>query len=336
MKTFRRYSIALLLIAFAFCAKAQDAMFSQFYRSTIRINPAETGNIEDHYRAVTQYRTQWASVTETFRTMAGSFDIALNRTKGSNSFIGLGGYVIQDVAGTSGLRTIRGAVTAAYHLGRVESSRFTFGLSAGYGQRSINFDGLAWDAQHNGVAYDPTLPSGEAFFSDQKGFPEASAGFLWKRAPSRRQQFAVGLAAHHLYLNQGFLENTKDPLITRTVLTGEYSHAFNRVRMDYHMRAQFQAAAAEWMLGGLARYRFGQESIYTTSKTSSELLLGAYYRWNDALIALVGYEYERQFVATISYDLNVSGLRPVTRGYGAIEISLMYLGKYPNQRIRVR
>jgi hypothetical protein len=64
--------------------------------------------------------------------------------------------------------------------------------------------------------------------------------------------------------------------------------------------------------------------VYTDNPTN--LYLGAWYRFNDAVIPYVGLEFNNLLLG-FSYDVNVSSLKSATASKGGTEISLIYIKK---------
>jgi hypothetical protein len=52
---------------------------------------------------------------------------------------------------------------------------------------------------------------------------------------------------------------------------------------------------------------------------------GAFMRWNDAIIPVVKLDYN-PFSVAVSYDVNISKLKPSSYGRGGFEISVSYIG----------
>ena len=87
--------------------------------------------------------------------------------------------------------------------------------------------------------------------------------------------------------------------------------------------------------GSVVRYVTGEHSIYTNATRPSSISMGCFYRYNDAVIASLFYDYHRSLSVGVSYDLNISALRAVTALRGGIEISLIFKGFYENQHIKL-
>ena len=63
-----------LLISVISNSWGQDIHFSQFYAAPHTLNPALTGSFDGDWRFAGNYRNQWKSVTEPFKTLALSAD----------------------------------------------------------------------------------------------------------------------------------------------------------------------------------------------------------------------------------------------------------------------
>ena len=78
-----------------------------------------------------------------------------------------------------------------------------------------------------------------------------------------------------------------------------------------------QGNAEEKMLGAYAQLR---------ATESTEVLLGANYRFGDAISPYVGF-YHKNMVLSVSYDITTSDLAKVVRSASSFEISLSFIGR---------
>src|SRR5436190_20001483 len=100
-----------LFILLALCLQlgnglhAQDLHFSQFFNSPLTTNPANTGFIPDaDYRIGANYRNQYSTVmTVPYKTMSIFGDAQVLRDRIENGWVGLGGVILRDVAGSGNL-----------------------------------------------------------------------------------------------------------------------------------------------------------------------------------------------------------------------------------------
>ncbi|HEY0730959.1 MAG TPA: type IX secretion system membrane protein PorP/SprF, partial [Chitinophagaceae bacterium] len=98
------HTLLLLISSFslAVTVSAQDLHFSQFFNSPLTTNPANTGFIPDgDYRIGINYRNQWSSImTVPYKTMSAYGDVQVMRDRLETGWIGLGGVILKDVAGS--------------------------------------------------------------------------------------------------------------------------------------------------------------------------------------------------------------------------------------------
>src|SRR6476620_11330450 len=97
--------------------QGQDLHFSQFFNSPLTTNPANTGFIPDgDYRLGMNYRNQWSSVmTVPYKTMSAFGDVALGKDRMENGWVGIGGAILRDVAGSGNLTSTKIYGSVAYH-----------------------------------------------------------------------------------------------------------------------------------------------------------------------------------------------------------------------------
>src|SRR5690349_6060643 len=101
----------------ALAGRAQDLHFSQWYNSPLTINPANTGFIPDaDYRLGANYRNQWSSVmTVPYKTMSIWGDAQVFRDRIESGWVGLGGAILRDVAGSGSLTSTKVYASIGYH-----------------------------------------------------------------------------------------------------------------------------------------------------------------------------------------------------------------------------
>jgi type IX secretion system PorP/SprF family membrane protein len=314
---------------------AQDYSFTQFFQAPLSTNPAYSGLLDRDYRAILQYRNQWNGLGEAWRTMGASYDMSLLKKPRKTNFLGAGGFIFNDQAGKSKMGTMVMSGAAAWHMSIDNYNSISFGLSAGYTQRSISIDGLAWDSQYNGIAYDPTLASGENFSSTALGFPDAGYGLVWSYQKDSKFKYDVGISSRHFFQGQSFLEGGNDKLYPLHILHGSGSNKFGDIKLDYFLRISNQAMSFNAELAGLLHYRLGMDSKFTNSRTSSAISAGFLYRHGDAVAAIVGYEFKRSLIIFMSYDFTISKLSRYNNSLGGPEFSLKYEGFLTQDRIRL-
>src|SRR5690554_2606180 len=142
---------------------AQDIHFSQFHRSYLNLNPAFNGSFDADYRLNANYKNQWSSISEPYKTISFSAEAKSIFKKQNNIHIGL--ILFNDEAGLGGLQTTQFALNIAYSYKLNYDSTLILkaGIQSGINARSINFDRFKFDRQYDGSSFNPNLGSGENF-----------------------------------------------------------------------------------------------------------------------------------------------------------------------------
>lgn len=334
----QRLCIVFLCSGVFYSAKAQDIHFSQFYFSSLAINPANTGSYYGFYRLSTMYKNQWASIANPYTTKFASVDFSLFKHS-----LGLGGSFLSDKAGKSQMGRTLVNFSAAYSLTINDENNFSLGLQYGIGQRSIQRANLKWDSQFNGTLYDSSLPTYEASMDEAYSYNDISAGVLWKYVGDFETTF--GLAAFHL--NQPKESFYIDDRLDRKIIF-HHSSLFRLAEKNWFLLPQLmfvkQGPHNEFDIGGLVRYSieikkphyrmhnrldaWRKKEKIKENKNSVAFFAGAQFRFKDALITVVGFEFMRSLLFSYSYDVNVSKLRVASSALGGGEIALTFKGAF--------
>jgi hypothetical protein len=89
-----------------------------------------------------------------------------------------------------------------------------------------------------------------------------------------------------------------------------------------------QANATNTVIGGAYAINVSQDLGSPTN-----LYLGSWYRFGDAIIPYVGLEFG-DFQLGASYDVNTSSLKPASNMRGGAEISLIYIKKHSDPNVK--
>lgn len=83
-----------------------------------------------------------------------------------------------------------------------------------------------------------------------------------------------------------------------------------------------QSQATQWIVGTNMSFNLsGPRRPYETS-----LYVGGWYDGNGAVIGSAGVQYQG-FQLGLSYDVTLSSLKDANNGYGAFEVSIIYVGR---------
>jgi type IX secretion system PorP/SprF family membrane protein len=325
----------LCLFTYAFM-RGQDIHFSQYLSSPLLINPGACGSFTGDYRISANYKSQWKSISNSYKTIAVCVDGKILKTgRDKGNYLGIGLSVFSDKAGKSNLSTNQANLNLAYNLKTSRKSSFSAGIQVGFFQRSIQIADLKWDNQFDGNNYDASLPSGESQTYQKIFRLDIGAGLLW-RYYDKISQFKLELGGSVSHINKpqtSFYTNKQ--IVAGMKYIGHVNAQIKLGDMPVFIVPQIiyvnQSPYSELLAGGAIRYRLGEDtrsdaSLNTFSLISSAVSLGVYYRAKDAVVIVASLEYRKSIAFGISYDLNTSKLNVASKYRGGMELSFSYKG----------
>ena len=321
-----RLGIIISLLLILTSANAQDVHFSQFFHSPIFQSPANIGSFEGDYRAVFNQRTQWRSITEPYNTWAFSADAREIKNIPNTS---LGMIFFKDAAGDSPLRTVSISPGVSYQVyTNPDSLAFVnVGLQIGYTQKTLDFERLNFDNQYTGSVFDPSLPQGENFGNDRSSYLDINLGVNYSQQYSREFNYQLGMSLFHVNSpKENFLNDEGVNLDRRFLFHGQGAYVFNKEWSAIPaFQWQAQGKYREFLLGGMAKRTLLEKyGLYRA------VYMGLFGRTRDALYVVGAMDYDNWKVG-ISYDINLSDLRQVSRNRGGFEFSVIYIFKGINE-----
>ena len=337
---------SLITAVFAlFCAisvSAQDIHFSQFYMSPLNLNPAMTGIMNCTQRLTFNHRNQWTPIlrSNSYQTYSFSYDQRI--PVGRYDYMGVGGTLWRDQAGTVDYGQLQAKLSASYSKrmagNRNESHYLVAGFEGGVQQTGLDLSKAQWGTQHDGNGgFNSNASSGETFNRNSIIFPDLSAGLLWFSIFPNDNTFYVGGSYHHLNRpNISFNRNKREILYSR--FTGHIGGEFqmtDRTALVPNAIVMFQGKAMEITPGVslkfiLSKFRYETQSFQfgmwtrIANRVNSGIL-------NDAIILTTRFDYN-QFTIGFSYDATTSLLRKAAPTTGGYELSLMYKICGPERR----
>ncbi len=339
MTDMRRLLTYLILIPLLpISALAQDVHFSQFFASPHTVNPAQTAFFDGDWRAGLNFKNQWpwanASETFTYRTVSVYGDGSIfNRRVPIGDKLGVGGNVVHDKAGDGGLSVTKARLSGSYHLSldRFNDYYLSFGAGLAFVQKSVNHDQLYFNNQWTDNGFNKDIPSGETPEGNSLNFMDLTFGTMLSGEITRRISFQTGLAMYHVNRPEESFYGKDNRLGLRPIAhAGATIQATERIKVSPGVMYSNQKRAQETVFGSLMSYKLPMKS-----QAEQKLFAGAYYRWDDAAIPLIGYQYASLRVL-VNYDINVSSLTVASQGQGGLEISVVYTGVISgNERLRV-
>lgn len=320
--------ISTLLFSTLTMALGQDPVFSQFYTSSLYLNPALSGLERDVVLGV-NYRSQWAGVNLPFRTFQFSaLHPIIQQGVRSKHLGGFGATLFSDEAGPNREIVSQGFSFASsynFHFNRSGNHLLAAALQFGVIQRQINMDALQWSSQYSAAfGFDPSLP-GETLASERATSPVINAGLMWRLVVDNRiepvRMFYQGAAVSNVNRPRGFHLNEKDAVAVLYKLHGGYLHTFNNgFEFSPNYLIQHQQST-QINFGAYGAYSLS--AMMARAATELKVSLGLWYRIDDSYIITTGLS-TPSWNAGFSYDANASSLERNFQGANAFEISFAY------------
>ena len=325
MKQITKYNFLIILICFSVVrGGAQDLHFSQYFNAPLLVNPANTGYMPDNdYRVGINYRNQWVNLTNPYKTMNVWADAQLLSNKLDNSWLGIGGALLSDVAGTGNLTATTLQMSVAYHQMLEEKSLLSAGIGVGWVQKRIDFSKLTFDNQWNSHFFDIQLPVGETFNTNNVNYFDVQVGVNYAYMPNTNTYLNVGISAQHLNQpNESFFTgNATIPARYNGFLNANFKVQDVWI-LNPNLYYSSMASSQEIVIGLNAHRKLSYDG-------DKQLIMGCYYRKDDAIIPMVGFQLGSTKL-TFNYDATTSAVKSFNNSFGAYEVSLVYYGNYPS------
>lgn len=310
---------------------AQDLHFSQFFNSPLTTNPANTGFLPDaDYRIGGNFRNQWSSVmTVPYKTTSLFADAQVLRDKLETGWLGIGGVILSDVAGSGSLRSTKVYGSLAYHQQLGLSSLLSAGFNVGWANKRIDQSKLKFPDQFDGKFFDnPTTAVN--LVNNNVSYLDVQAGMNYAYFPQENVYINAGYSIHHVnrpketffndITNQGRIPMRHIGFVNALLKVND------RVIINPNVYFTTQAKSAQLMLGMNGNYNLSEYG-------EKQLIAGLYYRVGDAVAPMVGVEVNNLRI-TYSYDATISTMRNFNNYRGASEISIIKKGLYPQNKDR--
>ncbi len=340
MKKYSRYIIFISLLLFVINTKAQDIHFSQYFANPVSYNPANTGFFKGNFRIGVNHKEQWPWAVKgkytNYNTSSAYADFTfLDKKFNKLDWAGIGVNFINDQAGDGTLRSNKLYLALAYHKGldRFHKHYISLGFTFAYINRAINFKELYFNNQwEERVGFVKDKPNFEDLATENFSYFDIGVGIQARNVVSPKLKLTYGFTMLHLNTpKETFYEQSNQIGLRYLVhFVAEYKmdERFDLMGSGYYT---FQKQAMEGLFGALLSVELQKNN----NLKSSKLLAGVFYRWNDAIAPILGYQYHKTRIL-VNFDINLSNLSKVSRGDGGVEISIVHVGlwntKLPSQR----
>jgi type IX secretion system PorP/SprF family membrane protein len=318
--SFSRFYLVAGCLCLSLFSFSQDIHFSQFFETPLLRNPSLTGIYSGDIRVQGVYRNQWSSVTNAYQTASVNGEYKTPVGKG-NDFATIGLEIFYDKAGTIGWTSTHILPALNYHksLSNDKNRYLSLGFMGGPVQRRFDRSKMTTNSTYDG------LGDGETFPQAQYTYLDGSVGMSYNSSmnDNPHNNFFIGAAYHHFNRpNNSFYRNATIELHPKLVFSaGAKFSVTDYSTLTLQADHSIQGGFKETVAGALYGLQIGdypdqpQYAIYG----------GIFFRWNDAMIPVIKLDYSPYSVA-LSYDANISKLKPSSYGRGGFELSISYVG----------
>ncbi|WP_222984065.1 type IX secretion system membrane protein PorP/SprF [Flagellimonas meishanensis] len=285
------YMIFWLLIAQVAVAQ-QDPQYTQYMYNTQIVNPAYAGSREVLSFGVLG-RTQWVSLDGSPQT--GTFTV--NFPTGLYRNMGLGLSIVHDQIGPAIESNAVVDYSYSINMAPYTISKLSFGLKAGVDLLDVDYSRLELS--------DPN----DALFQnnvDQRFNLQVGAGIYY-----RTEQFYAGVSVPNFLNSKHFDESSLENQNVNDIAV-ERLHYFYIMGYVFNLgpSLKFKPATLVKFVSGAPLQWDASANFLINEKNA----LGASYRWNAAISALVGFQISRSVFAGVAYDYQSTAIEDYSNG----------------------
>tara|TARA_R110000751_G_scaffold201531_1_gene306261 strand:+ start:2826 stop:3764 length:939 start_codon:yes stop_codon:yes gene_type:complete len=299
-------TLFLLVASFWTIRGQQDAQYTQYMYNTVAVNPAYAGS-RGVLSIAALHRSQWVGLDGAPTTQT------LNINSPISDRVGLGLSIVNDEIGNGTNQDTYFDAVFSYTVPTSEEGKLSFGLKAGSHFLNIDFNRLR--------NYDPSNAAVGQTNIDNKISPNFGAGVYY-----HTEQFYAGLSIPNFleteHFDSGGNSNSyiAQERMNWYLITG---YVFD-INPDLKLKPALLFKAVE----GAPL----QADLSATVLLNDTFSLGAAYRWDAAMSALVGFQLNEKLMLGLAYDREITELGSTSFNDGSFEIFLRFefLTRYKN------
>ncbi len=278
----------------------QDAQYTQYMYNTMSVNPAYAGS-RGQLTIAALYRAQWVGLEGAPETQTLNLHSPIR-----DSRVGYGISVVNDNIGDGTVQETYFDAVVSYTLPVSDDARLSFGLKAGGHLLNLDFAGL------NNFDNEPI--SGDNI--ENRFSPNVGLGFYY-----HTDRFYAGLSAPNLLETDHFDNSQRDANSVQFLSTERINFYFiTGYVFELNPFLKFKPALLTKVVGGAPL----QVDLSTSFLINEKFSLGAAYRWDAALSALVGFQISDQFMLGLAYDRETTELGGTQFNDGSFEVFLRF------------
>ncbi len=273
----------------------QDAQYTQYMYNTLAVNPAYAGS-----RGVLSinalHRSQWVGLDGAPTTQTINLNTPVSKR------LGLGLSIVNDEIGNGTNQDTYFDAVASYTIPTSRTGKLSFGLKAGGHALNLDFSKLR---NYNDEANTVGLSN-----IDKKFAPNFGAGVYY-----HSDKFYAGLSVPNFLKTEHFESSSSSFAQERMNFYFITGYVF-----DLNADLKFKPAVLVKAVSGAPL----QIDLSANFMLNNKVTLGAAYRWDAALSALVGFQISDQFLLGLAYDKETTELGNTAFNDGSFEVLLRY------------
>ncbi len=319
----------------------QDPIYTQVHMAPITLNPAAAGVFYGGYRLTSNFRQQWASVTQPYTTMQVSFDKPIIDNIWVNDFVAVGITVASDNAGVSNFMDNMAKIMVSYGkaLDPREKHFVTVGFEGGASQKSITFSGLNWESQFARVDFDQALPTGEPYIDERANsgiaviHPDFGLGLHYVYNNESTQLLRAGFSMQHITRPSYEILGQEVNVFRRINFHADFKGKPSGSTLAFWPKVIYSIQGPHRMLFIASDFHWllQQAGNITGSVKEVSFSLGPYYRHREGM----GLQTRLQvggLTFGAAYDFNLNQLRTASNFQGGPEVLVTYQGGFKKGR----
>ncbi len=325
--------IGFITIAVALLSEsiiAQDTRSSMSYANPLNLNPAIAGANKD-FKVLINYRNQWGSLDNGFKTYSvtalypvfvgksnSSTILGESGKNGANNVNGKLDFGLNAQKFTAGaFSNLDFALSIGYNIRLTDNNYFSAAILGSYVQKSLDVSKLIFDEQYVLGSYNSSNPNSETVLNDKVTYPSIGFGALWyyNEGESAKLNAFLGAAGYNLNKpNESFTGATGELPRRFTFNGGVKIIGANKIDVTPNVIYLIQGSSQLISAGLYLDYRLNDKS---------KLVLGSWYKVNDAVTFLIGFDY-KLFTIGYGYDVVTSDVARTISGLNTHTISLSF------------
>ena len=304
--------LTIATLFFALKGFSQEGQFSQYFASTVVLNPSFTGTNPNISFNTNFKRSGNINNDSYFELLQATFTYPFKRTTSRDFQIGGAGLTFfRERRGFQGIYNAQKVLLSgayAIKLAKITNQTLIFGLQGGLVQNQIDGDNLQWGSQFSKYIGFSDVREGETIDSTPITYPIFNFGVIYSAYDNdnyyvRDKSIILGLGVDNL--NQPKVEQEGFGVAQRY----RVFRVFGAAKFDAAPRLYIHPSA--YVLYSRGNYQINGGLYFSTlvssvrAKTALLLQTGAWYRVGDSIIVLGGFQINN-FRIGGSFDLNIT------------------------------